>query len=142
MTTSTTQWIRERQATVGLCVMDAVLVLLSGLIHLHLWRGPYRHLTVGHMNTLFLLQVIGCLVVAIAIVATRHLLAVLAGLALMIGTFVGYLIARYRGAGLFGFKLPYTTHDANLALTVEIAASVLLLITALVMLRSAPRARA
>jgi hypothetical protein len=138
--TATAPLTRERQVILGLCVVDAALILVSGIVHFHLWRGPYRHLTIGHMNTLFLLQVISCLVLAVAIVATRHLLAVLAGLGLMVGTFVGYLIARYRAAGLFGFKLPYTTSDANLALSVEIAATVLLLITALVMLRSSKSA--
>jgi hypothetical protein len=120
----------------GLCVVDAALILVSGAIHFHLWRGPYRHLTVGHINDLFLLQVIGCLVIAIAILATRHILTVLAGAALMAGTFIGFLISRYRTAGLFGWHDPYTTSDSNWALAVEIAGTVLLLATAWVLSRS------
>ena len=108
--------------------MDAALLLISGAIHFHLWRGPYRHLTVGHINDLFLLQVIGCLVVAIAILATRHLLAVLAGAALMAGTFIGFLISRYRTAGLFGWHDPYNTSYSSWALIVEIAGTVVGLI--------------
>jgi hypothetical protein len=121
---------------VALCVVDVALLVASGLIHLHLWRGPYRHLTIGHINTLFLLQVIGCLIVAVAILVTRHVLAVLAGAALMAGTFIGFLISRYRSAGLFGWHDPYSTNYSNWALIVEIAGTVLLLITAWTMSRS------
>jgi hypothetical protein len=129
-----------RQLIWGLCIVDAALLLISGAIHFHLWRGPYRHLTVGHINDLFLLQVIGCLVVAIAILATRHILTVLAGAALMAGTFVGFLISRYRSAGLFGWHDPYNTSDSKWALIVEIAGTVTLLVTAWVLSRSSKAA--
>jgi hypothetical protein len=129
-----------RQAIWGLCIVDAALLLVSGAIHFHLWRGPYRHLTVGHINDLFLLQVISCLVIAIAIVATRHLLAVLAGAGLMAGTFIGFLISRYRTAGLFGWHDPYNTNYSKWALIVEIAGTVLMLATAWVIARSSKAA--
>jgi hypothetical protein len=129
-----------RQLIWGLCIVDAALLLVSGAIHFHLWRGPYRHLTVGHINDLFLLQVIGCLVAAIAILATRHILTVLAGAGLMAGTFIGFLISRYRTAGLFGWHDPYNTNDSKWALIVEIAGTVTLLITAWVMSRSSKAA--
>jgi hypothetical protein len=143
MTTSHHELTRPRQAISsgspviwGLCIADAALILVSGYIHFHLWRGPYRHLTVGHINDLFLLQVIGCVVVAIAILATRHILTVLAGAALLAGTFIGFLISRYRTAGLFGWHDPYNTNYSKWALIVEIVGTVLLLITAWVMSRS------
>jgi hypothetical protein len=120
----------------GLCVADAALILVSGYIHLHLWRGPYRHLTVGHINDLFLLQVIGCVVVAIAILATRHILTLIAGAGLLAGTFIGFLISRYRTAGLFGWHDPYNTNYSKWALIVEIAGTVLTLLTAVVIRRS------
>jgi hypothetical protein len=126
----------SRNAILGLCLADVALLLASGWIHFHLWRGPYRHLTVGHINTLFLLQVIGCVVVAIAILATRHILTVLAGAGLLAGTFIGFLISRYRSAGLFGWHDPYSTNYSNWALIVEIAGTVLCLATAWVILRS------
>jgi hypothetical protein len=116
-------------------VVDAALILVSGWIHFHLWRGPYRHLTVGHINDLFLLQVIGCLVLAIALLVSRHVLAALAGAALLAGTFVGFLISRYRTAGLFGWHDPYNTNYSKWALIVEIVGAVLLLLTAAVMRR-------
>jgi hypothetical protein len=124
----------------GLCIADAALILISGYIHLHLWRGPYRHLTVGHINDLFLLQVIGCVVVAVAILATRHILTLLAGAGLLAGTFIGFLISRYRTAGLFGWHDPYNTNYSKWALIVEIAGTVLTLLTALVISRSSKAA--
>jgi hypothetical protein len=126
----------SRLAIWGLCIVDAALILVSGYIHLHLWRGPYRHLTVGHINDLFLLQVIGCIVVAIAILATRHILSVLAGAVLLAGTFIGFLISRYRTAGLFGWHDPYNTSYSKWALIVEIAGTALTLLTALVIRRA------
>ena len=41
--------------------------------------------------------------IAVAILVTRHLLAVAAGLLLMAGTIVGFILVR--SVGLFGFKL-------------------------------------
>ena len=79
---------------------------------------------------------ISCLVLAIAILATRHVLAVLAGAALMAGTFIGFLISRYRTAGLFGWHDPYNTSYSRWALIVEIAGTVLMLVTAWVISRS------
>jgi hypothetical protein len=102
----------------------------SGAIHLHLWQTAYRNITIGHLNTLFLIQTISAFVLAAALIVFRHFLVALAGLALMVGTLTGYLISRYRTAGLFGFHLPITTSDANRAMAVEIAAIVLLAITA------------
>jgi hypothetical protein len=116
-----------------LCVVSAALMVWSGAIHLHLWQSAYRNITIGHINTLFLTQAISSMVVGVALVVFRHVLVALAGLALMTGTVTGYLISRYRTAGLFGFHLPITTSDANRALVVEIAAIVLLAITAWLM---------
>jgi hypothetical protein len=116
-----------------LCVVSAALMVWSGAIHLHLWQSAYRNITIGHINTLFLTQAISSMVVGVALVVFRHVLVALAGLALMVGTVTGYLISRYRTAGLFGFHLPITTSDANRALVVEIAAIVLLAITAWLM---------
>jgi hypothetical protein len=137
---TTSAMARSRLATTSsnpliwaLCIVDAALILVSGYIHFHLWRGPYRHLTVGHINDLFLLQVIGCVVIAIAILATRHILAVLAGAGLLAGTFIGFLISRYRTAGLFGWHDPYNTNDSKWALIVEIVGTGLLLLTAGIM---------
>jgi hypothetical protein len=124
---------------VALCVVAAALLVASGAIHLHLWRGPYRHLTVGHMNTLFIVQWVLCFVGALALLVMRNLIAVLAAAGLMAGTFIGFLITRYRSAGLFGFHLTFSTSDAKWALAIEITATVLLLVTAALMVRGERR---
>jgi hypothetical protein len=126
-----------RQVVVALCVLDGLLMVASGLIHLHLWNIAYRHVTTGHLNVLFLVQTIAAFVGAIALVALRRLIVVAGSAALMVGTIGGFLLARYRAAGLFGFKLPYSTSDAKWALAVEIAAAILLSITAGTMARAA-----
>jgi hypothetical protein len=122
---------------IALCVIGAALLVASGLIHLHLWRGPqgYRHVTTGHMNVLFMIQIISCFVAAAALLALRNALVALGAAALMAGTFIGFLLARYRSAGLFGFKIGFSSGSAKSALTIEIAATVLLLLTAALMAR-------
>jgi hypothetical protein len=105
---------------------DAGLLITSGLIHLHLWDIAYRH--VKTLDVLFLVQVAACLLAALALLATRHLLVVLGALALMAGTIVGFILART--VGIFGFRLTFSTGLANTVLVVEAAAIVLLTVTA------------
>jgi hypothetical protein len=111
---------------------DAGLLIASGLIHLHLWDIAYRH--VKTLDQLFLVQVAAALVLAVALLVTRHLLVVAASLLLMAGTIVGFLLAR--SVGIFGFKLTFSSGLANTVLIIEIAAVVLLATTALLMRRA------
>jgi hypothetical protein len=104
---------------------DAGLMVASGLIHLHLWDIAYRH--VRTLDVLFLVQVIAALLLAVAPVVTRHLLAVTASFVLMAGTIVGIILART--VGIFGFKLGFSSGLANTVLDIEIAAVVLLAVT-------------
>lgn len=76
---------------------------------------------------LFLVQVAACLLAALALLVTRHLLVVLGALALMAGTIVGFILART--VGIFGFRLTFSTGLANTVLVVEAAAIVLLTVT-------------
>ena len=117
----------------SLCLVGAACLVASGAIHLHLWNQYYRHITTGHMNDLFLVQWILCFVGAAAVLSLRNLLAVGAGAALLAGTFVGYLLARYHAGGLFGFALPnnFSSSDATWAMVVEIAGTVILAAAAL-----------
>ena len=82
-----------------------------------------------------MVQLVSCFVAAALLLLRRPIVAV-GSAALMAGTFIGFLISRYRTAGLFGFHVPYSTADATWALAVEITNTVLLVATALVMLRS------
>jgi hypothetical protein len=128
---------RQRPASFWLLyLIDAGLLVASGLIHLHLWDIAYRH--VKTLDQLFLVQVAACLVLAIALLATRHLLVVAAAWLLMAGTIVGFLLAR--SVGIFGFKLTFTSGLANTVLIVEIAGVIMLAITGLLMRRADARA--
>ncbi len=127
---------RQRPASFWLLYLaDAGLLVASGLIHLHLWDIAYRH--VETLDQLFLVQVAACLVLAIALLATRHVLVVAAAWLLMAGTIVGFLLAR--SVGIFGFKLNVTTGIANTVLIVEIAGVIMLAITGLMMRRADAR---
>jgi hypothetical protein len=115
---------------------DAGLMVASGLIHLHLWDIAYRH--VKTLDQLFLVQVAAALVLALAVLFIRHVLVVVASLLLMAGTIVGFLLAR--SVGIFGFKLTFTSGLANTVLIIEVAAVILLAITAWLMVRTESRA--
>ena len=105
---------------------DAGLLVTSGLIHLHLWDIAYRH--VKTLDVLFLVQVAACLLAALILLVTRHVLVVLGAAVLMAGTIVGFLLART--VGIFGFRLTFSSAEAYTVLVVEGAAIVLLSVTA------------
>ena len=109
-----------------LYVCDAGLLVTSGLIHLHLWDIAYRH--VKTLDVLFLVQVALCLLAALILLVTRHLVVVLGAAALMAGTIVGFLLAR--SVGIFGFRLTFSSGLAYTVLVVEGAAVVMLALTA------------
>lgn len=137
-TTSERRSVNQRHRPAWLWLLflaDAGLMIASGLIHLHLWDIAYRH--VKTLDQLFLVQVIAALLLALALLVSRHVLVVLASLLLMAGTIVGFLLAR--SVGIFGFKLTFTSGLANTVLIIEIAAVVLLAITALAMRRADTR---
>jgi hypothetical protein len=123
----------------ALCAVDAALLVASGLIHLHLWNIAYRHVTTGHLNVLFMVQVISCFVAALSLLVLRRAIVAVGSAALMAGTFIGFLISRYRTAGLFGFHVGFSSADAKWALAIEITATVLLLATTMAMLRTSDR---
>lgn len=142
MTTATTSAPASRTVVAGhrempivaLCVVAAALTIGSGAIHVYLWGHIYRHITTGHMNTLFLAQWILCFVGAIALLVTRNLLAALANAALLAGTFIGFLIAKYHQGGLFGFAIPgFSSWETQWTTVIEVAGTVVLLTTAALM---------
>ena len=108
-----------------LYLCDAALLVTSGLIHLHLWDIAYRH--VKTLDVLFLVQVALCLLAALILLVTRHLLVVLGAAVLMAGTIVGFLLAR--SVGIFGFRLTFSSGLAYTVLVVEAAGVVMLALT-------------
>ena len=114
-----------------LYLVDAGLLVTSGLIHLHLWDIAYRN--VGTLDVLFLVQTALCLLAAAAVLITRQLLVVLAAAALMAGTIVGFVLVRT--VGIFGFHLTFSSGLAWTVLIVEAAGVLMLLLTAALLWR-------
>lgn len=131
-TTQATKTVTGNRTTSwALFVLDAGLLITSGAIHLHLWDIAYRH--VATLGPLFLVQGIVAIVLALAILFTRHILLVAAGVALCVGTIAGFITADT--VGVFGFKLPYITGEAWTVLVVEIVAIIALAATGAMLLR-------
>ena len=111
-----------------LCLIGAVLLIVSSVIHLHLWSKGYRH--VPTIGPLFLLQGVVGIVIALAVGVTRRTWAALAGAVFAASTMGGLLLSVE--VGLFGFKDSLSAPDASLSLAVESAALVVLASAALV----------
>ncbi len=112
---------RRAVLTLGL-VVGAALVATTGAIHLHLWATGYRDIpTIG---PLFLLQGIVGAVMAVALVAWRRLLMVVAATGFMIATIGGLLLSVY--VGLFGFTDTLAAPFAGLSLAIESTGAVVL----------------
>ncbi|HEX4434342.1 MAG TPA: hypothetical protein VH012_05905 [Acidimicrobiales bacterium] len=118
---------RNDVAALVAVVAAAVLMICSGLIHIHLWDIAYRH--VATLGPLFLVQAIAALVLAVVLVAARVVVAALACIVLMLGTVVGFILADT--VGIFGFTLPAVTGWAYEALVSELLSAVLLAVLVL-----------
>src|ERR1700723_2481093 len=66
-----------RWAVLALTGIGAAFLVWSAVIHLELWGDGYRDISV--IGPLFLAQGIGCIVLAVAIVAFRRLALLVAG---------------------------------------------------------------
>jgi hypothetical protein len=118
-------------AASGLVLLSAVLMLVSGFVHVHLWDIAYRH--VATLGPLFLVQAIAALVLAVLLAVTRRGAVVVASLGLMAGTIVGFILVLT--VGLFGFTLHEITNYAVIAVVVEGLSVVLLGASSLLLLR-------
>jgi hypothetical protein len=102
--------------------IGAALLVVSGLVHLHLWDIAYRH--VDTLGPLFIVQGVATIAVAVVLALWPRGVVVLAGLALAVGTILGFVKAL--NGGIFGFTLPVVTSWAKLALGAEIGTVVTL----------------
>lgn len=124
----------ERRSTMLWQVLSAVALLAMGGIHLYLavWGG-----TGGVLGNLFLLNALGGLVLAIAVVATRgQLLAIstVLGLLFLAGTLAALVVA-LTPVGLFGIESSLDYELAPTTLVVESVGTVVLLVTTVLVLR-------
>ena len=122
---SVTPWAARWAVTV-LAVAGAALLVWSGIIHLMLWDDGYRDISV--IGTLFLLQGVGGIVIAAAIVIFRRLLVLAAGAVTLAATAVGLLLSAH--VGLFGYRETLAVSYATLSLTVEFTGAAILAVAA------------
>jgi hypothetical protein len=109
----------------GIGIIGAVLLVVSGVIHLYLWAGHADYRDVATIGPLFLVQGISGVVLAVALVAFRRRILSLAGAAYMAAS-IGGLLASVRW-GLFGYNETMGAPYVGVALGVEVVGLVLLL---------------
>jgi hypothetical protein len=113
---------RRDVVAVGAVVAAAILMICSGLIHIHLWGIAYRH--VATLGPLFLVQAVAAMALALVLVVTRVVVVALACMVLMVGTMVGFVLAA--SVGFFGFTLQIVTAWAYEALGAELLSALVL----------------
>jgi len=106
---------RGDPVALGAVVAAAILMLCSGLVHIHLWDIAYRH--VATLGPLFVVQAVAGLALAVVLLVARVVVVALGCIVLMLGTMVGFVLADT--VGIFGFKLPVVTGWAYDALIAE-----------------------
>jgi hypothetical protein len=121
-------------ADVAGIVAAAAMMVVSGVVHIHLWDIAYRH--VATLGPLFLVQAVAAIAGAVVLAGTRWVFVAIGSSLLMIGTVVGFVVAAT--VGLFGFKLPEVTGWADLALATELLSAALLAVVVVRQLRPQP----
>jgi hypothetical protein len=76
-----------------------------------LWRLHAVHHSREELHVLFIVQAGAAVIAAVLLLATRNLLIVVGSALLMIGTIVGFILART--VGIFGFSLSFSSGLAN-----------------------------
>jgi hypothetical protein len=123
---------RRSAATVILAVAAALLVV-SAVLHLDLWSSGYR--AIPTIGPLFLAQGIATPVIALILLLTRWLVAILVALAAMVGTLGGFILAAT--VGLFGFHDGFAAPFASTTFVTELTAIVFLLVGGTLVVRNA-----
>lgn len=107
-------------------MLGALGMVVSALIHLHLWEQGYKNIpTIG---PLFLVQSIGAIVLAAAILVVRRRWLVAGGALFVAGTVAGFLLSVT--IGLFGFKDSWSSAYAGMAFALELADLAILVLAA------------
>ena len=124
-----------RWTVTALALAGAILVLLSGLIHLKLWvNGGYQAISV--IGPLFLAQGIVGILLAVALGVFRRLGLIMAGAAYCVATAAGLLISV--NFGLFGFRDSLAVPYATSSMIEEFIGGGVLLVTAVAILAARP----
>jgi low affinity Fe/Cu permease len=110
----------------------ALCTAYSGYIHIYLWgRQPYPYRDIPTIGPLFLAQGIAAVVIALAVIISRRVGALLVGAGLLIVSVAALVIDVE--VGMFGFKDSWSVPYATATLYEEIAGAVLLLVAACVL---------
>ena len=120
----------SRWAVTLLAVAGAALLVWSGVIHLQLWSGGYRDISV--IGPLFLIQGITSIALALPLVVFRRLVPLAAGAVLLAATAVGLLLSA--GIGLFGYQESLAVPYAETSLVVEFTGAAVLVVAAVIVL--------
>jgi hypothetical protein len=124
----TTRWTFNVLAWAG-----AILVLLSGLVHLKLY-GSYQGISV--IGPLFLAQGIVGILLAVALGVFRRMWLVLAGAGFCVATAAGLLISV--NFGLFGFQDSLAVPYATSSMVAEFIGGGVLVVAAIIFLAGRP----
>ncbi len=116
----------------------AVLMVISGYIHLHLYDIAYRH--IATIGPLFIVQGIASMAFAVGAAIVRRVWFALVGAGTMIATVAGFLVSV--NYGLFGFQDSFSGSNAIGAFVIEISSAVLFLGAAVFSLTGRPTATA
>jgi hypothetical protein len=115
--------------------VGALLLVLSAIIHLHLWSQSYQHIpTIG---PLFLVQGIAGILLAVLVSVTRRPVVMIGAALFAVGTIGGLLLSVY--AGLFGFRDSLSAPYATMSLILEAVACAVLAGGSVLAARSSPR---
>src|SRR5579862_2614358 len=126
-----------RSGTTLILVVASSLLVVSAVLHLHLWASGYR--AIPTIGPLFLAQGIATPIIAVVLVLTRWLVSVAAAAATMIATIGGFVLADT--VGLFGFHDGFAAPFASISFGFEVTAVGLLLIGGALVVRSSLNAR-
>jgi hypothetical protein len=118
--------------TRSLMAVAGLLVAGSGAIHFYLWDIAYRQ--GATLGPLVVVQGVSAVVLALALLSTRWGAAIVLALGLMVGTLIGFLLVLT--TGLFGFKLGVVTGWAYLSLAIELVATVVLVVSGILVWRA------
>jgi hypothetical protein len=120
--------LASRVAATAVIAVGAALLAISGVIHLYLWGKQYGYRDVPTIGPLFLIQGIATILIALLVIASRRVVALLVGAGTMAASVVALILAVE--VGLFGFRDSWAAPYAKTSLYEETAGGVVLLAAA------------
>jgi len=122
-----------RLVVTGLIAIGALISAASGGIHLYLYGGQYGYRYFTTIGALFLAQGVVAILLALLVLGTRWLAAVVATAGFLIATAVGLVLSIY--VGLFNFTDSWSAPLAIESFVIELIGGTLLLVAGLFLLR-------